>query len=97
LMSMKLVSVAGTIPCASLPSGATGTVPFNVGNANTLFSNAQYSAFSELGGPNGPVGNNCGSFAWGLPFFYGKANGVFTAIEQQPVTGTVYVGPFWAY
>ena len=92
-----LLSLTASNQSAANTNGATGTVPFNVGNANTLFSNAQYSAFSELGGPNGPVGNNCGSFAWGLPFFYGKANGVFTAIEQQPVTGTVYVGPFWAY
>ena len=30
--------------------------------------------------------NGCGSFDWGLSFFYGRS--VFTAIEQQPVTGT---------
>jgi len=81
---------------AANTNGAAGTVPFNVGNANTLFSNTSFAAFSELGGPNTPI-NGCGTFAWGLPFFYGKANGVFTAIEQQPVSGTVYVGPFWAY
>ena len=74
----------------------TGTVAFNVGNATTLFSNTSFAAFSELGGPNMPI-NGCGSFDWGLPFFYGKPNGVFTGIEQQPVTGTSYVGPFWAY
>jgi hypothetical protein len=49
----------------------------------------------ELAGPNAPVNNNCGSFDWGLSFFYGRH--VFTAIEQQPVTGTSFVGPFWAY
>jgi hypothetical protein len=78
-------------------SVGSGTVSFNVGNANTLFTNnnGQNSAFSELGGPNAPVANCGTSFDWGLSFFYGK--NVFTAIEQQSVTGTSYVGPFWAY
>jgi len=69
-----------------------------VGNANTLFSNngGNNIAFIELGGPHTPV-NGCNSFDWGLSFFYGKPNGVFTGIEQQPVTGTTLVGPFWAY
>ena len=81
---------------ASNTNGASGTVSFNVGNANTLFTNnnAQNTAFSELGAPNPPVGG-CGSFDWGLSFFYGRS--VYTGIEQQPVTGTSYVGPFWAY
>ena len=77
-------------------NGISGTVAFNVGNANTLFTNNNGNnvAFNELGGPNAPI-NGCGSFDWGLPFFYGRS--VFTGIEQQPVTGTSYVGPFWAY
>lgn len=81
---------------ASNTNGASGTVNFNVGNANTLFSNngGQNTAFIELGGSNAPI-NGCGSFDWGLSFFYGKS--VFTAIEQQTVSGTSYVGPFWAY
>ena len=75
----------------------SGTASFSVGNANTLFSNNNGNnvAFMELAGPNAPVNNNCGSFDWGLAFFYGR--NVFTAIEQQAVTGTSYVGPFWAY
>ena len=83
---------------ASNTNGASGTVNFNVGNTNTLFTNngGKNAAFSELAGPNPPI-NGCGSFDWGLSFFYGKPNGVFTGIEQQPVTGTSYVGPFWAY
>ena len=77
----------------------TGTVSFSVGNANTLFNNnnGQNNAFMELGGPNPPVSGCGSSFDWGLSFFYGKPNGVFTGIEQQPVTGTTVVGPFWAY
>ncbi len=72
-----------------------GSVNFDVGNANTLFNNAANTAFSELGGPNSAPSGCNGSFDWGLTFFYGRS--VFTAIEQQPVTGTSYVGPFWAY
>jgi len=81
---------------ASNTNGSSGTVSFNVGNANTLFTNnnAQNTAFAELAGPNPPI-NGCGSFDWGLSFFYGRS--VYTGIEQQPVTGTTFVGPFWAY
>ena len=90
--------LTATNQSASNTNGKTGAVSFNVGNTDTLFTNngGLNNAFSELGGPNAPI-NGCGSFDWGMPFFYGKSNGVFTAIEQMPVTGTSYVGPFWAY
>jgi len=96
LLSLSAINQNAPDQSQNPPTTNSGTVSFNVGNANTLFSNAQFTAFSELGGTNAPI-NGCGSFAWGLPFFYGKQQGVFTAIEQQPVTGTSYVGPFWAY
>src|SRR5262249_1329287 len=75
---------------------SSGVVNFNVGNASTLFSNknASNTAFNEFAGPNAPI-NSCASFVWGLSVFYGRS--VFTGIEQHPVTGTSYVGPFWAY
>ncbi len=78
-------------------SAQTGIVSFSIGNANTLFTNNNSSntAFSELGGPNSAPSGCSGSFDWGASFFYGRS--VFTAIEQQPVTGTSYTGPFWAY
>ena len=81
---------------ASNTNGSQGTVNFNVGNANALFAanNGMNAAISELGGTNSGV-NGCGSFDWGLSFFYGRS--VFTGIEQRPVTGTNFVGPFWAY
>jgi hypothetical protein len=81
---------------ASNTNGSQGTVNFNVGNANALFAanNGMNTAISELGSTNSPI-NGCGSFDWGLSFFYGRS--VFTGIELQPVTGTSYVGPFWAY
>jgi Protein of unknown function (DUF3443) len=92
----SLLPLTATNQSAANTNNSTGSVAFSVGNANTLFTNngGKNVAFSELGGPNAPVGT-CGSFDWGLSFFYGK--NVFTGIEQQPVTGTSYVGPFWAY
>lgn len=92
----SLLPLTATNQSAANTNNSTGSVAFNVGNATTLFNNNSGNnvAFSELGGPNPPIGT-CGSFDWGLSFFYGKY--VFTAIEQQPVSGTSYVGPFWAY
>jgi hypothetical protein len=82
---------------SAMANGASGTVSFSVGNANTLFTNNNGNnfAFMELGGPNTPISGCGSSFDWGLSFFYGR--NVFTAIEQQPITGTSFVGPFWAY
>jgi hypothetical protein len=93
----SLLALSANNQSAANTNGASGTASFNVGNANTLFSNnnGDNVAFMELAGPNAPVNNNCGSFGWGLAFFYGR--NVFTAIEQKPVTGTSYMGPFWAY
>jgi len=94
-----LLPLTATNQSAANTNNQSGSVPFNVGNATTLFNNNNGNnvAFSELGAPNNPI-NGCGSFDWGMPFFYGKS--VFTGIEQQPVTGTgtpPITGPFWAY
>ena len=56
-------------------------------NADTLFSNNNIVA-GNIGGPG-----TSGSFAWGLPFFYGRT--VFTAISGMS-TSAGY-GPYWAY
>ena len=92
----SLLPLTATNQSGANTNNASGSAAFNVGNADTLFTNngGQNVAFSELGGPNPPI-NGCGSFDWGLSFFYGRY--VFTAVEQQPVSGTSYVGPFWAY
>jgi len=92
----SLVTLPAQNQSAGNTNGASATATFNVGNADTLLTNGNstYTAFSELAGPNSPIGN-CGSFDWGLSFFYGRS--VFTAIEQQSVTGTGLTGPFWAY
>lgn len=67
-------------------NGASGTVVFNIANANTLFASGN-SAFNNLGGDNGQ------SFDLGLPFFFGRD--VFVGIEGQSTPGGV--GPYWAY
>lgn len=68
-------------------NGATGTVNFSVGNADTLTANLNDAAVNGLAGPNS------GMFDWGLPFFFGR--NVYTAIEGQNTPGGQ--GPYWAY
>ena len=71
-------------------SAATLTANFSVANADTLFFNTSYTAFSNLGGTL--LGDPAG-FDLGLPFFYG--HNVFTAIEGNIVSGNM--APFFAY
>jgi Protein of unknown function (DUF3443) len=94
--SLSPLVLSASNQSAASTNGSSGNVNFNVGNTDTLFTNNNglNNAFSELGGPNPPV-NGCGSFDWGMSFFYGRS--VYTGIEQQPVSGTNYVGPYWAY
>ena len=66
-------------------NGAAKAVGFHIGDTDTL--NGDFTAFSEVGGPNP------GLFDWGLPFFYGRS--VFVAIEGQSTPGGT--GPYWAY
>ncbi len=68
-------------------NGATGSINFVVGNADTL------TASDTTGVANGLAGPNPGSFDWGLPFFFGRK--VYTAIEGQ--TTPAGAGPYWAY
>ena len=68
-------------------NGATGTVDFSVGNADSLTANPADAAVNGLAGPNP------GSFDWGLPFFFGR--NVYTAIEGYDTPAGQ--GPYWAY
>jgi Protein of unknown function (DUF3443)/Putative Ig domain len=68
-------------------NGASGTVDFVVGNADTLLASGTDAAVNGLAGPNP------GTFDWGLPFFFGR--NVYTAIEGQTTPGGD--GPYWAY
>jgi hypothetical protein len=67
--------------------GATGSVNFVAGNADTLSANL------NNGVANGLTGPNPGSFDWGLPFFFGRK--VYTAVEGKNTPGGA--GPYWAY
>lgn len=69
------------------PAGATTTISFSVGNAQTLVSNQNDGVTPGLAGPN------AGMFDWGLPFFYGRT--VYVAIEGQSTPGGT--GPYVAY
>jgi hypothetical protein len=72
-------------------NGASGSVSFIVSNAQALnFSNAVQPGLSAS---QDISGGNTASFAWGLPFFYGRS--VFTAIQGAATPGGT--GPFFAY
>jgi hypothetical protein len=68
-------------------NGASGSVNFVVGNADTL------TVLETTGAANGLAGPNPGSFDWGLPFFFGR--NVYTAIEGKDTPAGA--GPYWAY
>jgi hypothetical protein len=73
-------------------NGLGTTVNFSIASADTLFTaNPSFAAFGNLGGSAGSSG--VGSFAWGLPFYYG--HNVYTAMENVDVGGTV--GPYFAF
>jgi hypothetical protein len=69
---------------------ATSAVSFSVANANQLFiANPTFNAFGNIAAPN----PDAASFAWGLPFFFGRS--VYTAIETRSTPGGV--GPYFAF
>ena len=68
-------------------NGASGSVTFTVGNADSLTSNVNNAAINGLAGPNS------GGFDFGLPFFFGR--NVYTAIEGKSTPGGT--GPYLAY
>ena len=71
-------------------NGAVSAVTFSVANADQLFNaNPSFDAFNNIAAPNGDTT----SFAWGLPFFFGRS--VYTAIETRITPGGV--GPYFAF
>jgi hypothetical protein len=64
----------------------SGTVSFQIGDADTLLYQTSNNVFIELGGPDT-------SFDWGLPFFLGRS--VYVGIDGQ--TSSLGTGPYWAY
>ena len=69
-------------------NGNSGTVSLSVANADNLFGNTSYAAFSNLAG----TAIAGGGFDWGLPFFFGRS--VFTALDKSGSGGS---GPYVAY
>ncbi|MEO8303239.1 MAG: DUF3443 domain-containing protein [Betaproteobacteria bacterium] len=71
-------------------NGTQNAVNFSVGNAEQLVTaNPNFYAFNNLAGSN----PDTATFAWGLPFFYGRS--VFTAIEGRSTPAGV--GPYVAF
>jgi Protein of unknown function (DUF3443) len=69
---------------------AASAVTFSVANADQLFNaNPSFNAFSNIAAPN----SDPASFAWGLPFFFGRS--VYTAIETRSTPGGT--GPYFAF
>lgn len=60
--------------------GNSGAVTFSVASADALFSSSSL-AFADLAGSVGPASS---SFAWGLPFFFGRT--VYTSIWGQALS-----------
>jgi len=50
-------------------NGTTSSVSFKVASYDSLFSNTNYAAFNDLAGTMG----DATAFAWGFPFFVGRA------------------------
>ncbi len=81
----------------SLSATVTGTnaqavlVNFSIASAQNLYmANPNFTAYSNLGGTTGQSG--AGSFAWGLPVFFGL--NVYFAMENTDAGGTF--GPYVA-
>jgi Protein of unknown function (DUF3443) len=71
-------------------SSGTSSVNFSVANADQLFNaNPSFNAFNNLAVPSGDTT----TFAWGLPFFFGRS--VFTAFEGRSTPGGT--GPYFAF
>jgi hypothetical protein len=77
-------------------NGVSTTLSISILNANTLFQNATFAVFPGLGiNPNVAFPNTAypNSFAFGLPFFYGR--NVATAIEGRSAGSAT--GPYFAF
>ncbi|MGA2475512.1 MAG: DUF3443 family protein [Terriglobia bacterium] len=82
------------------PSG-TGTMTFNIMNADTLF-NTNNAAFNDLGGDSGTSPAN-DFFDFGLPFFFGRSvyigmmPGVFTGESSAPSGAASATNGYYAF
>jgi hypothetical protein len=84
---------------ASLTATVTGVngnfanVAFSIGNAQDLFeNNPTFAAFNNIGGTASSTSGS-GTFAWGLPVFFGT--NMYFAMENETAGGTM--GPYFAF
>lgn len=73
-------------------NGTTASISFTVENADSLFA-ANDSALAGLAGPGSSPNGPANSFAWGLPFFFGRP--VYVVFENSTVSGVT--GPAVAF
>jgi hypothetical protein len=64
----------------------SGSVPFQIGNFDSLISSSN-NVFGDIGG------EQRGEFDWGLPFFFGR--NVYIGLAGK--SSGLGSGPFWAY
>ena len=76
-------------------NGQSTSISFTVGNAQRLFSQANYAVIPALAGPIGedPANRPSAIFDWGLPFYYGRK--VYQAIDGASTPAGI--GPFMAF
>lgn len=75
-------------------NGTSGSVSFNIENADNLF-NTGFAAFNDLGGDSG-TSPATDYFDFGIPFFFGR--NVFTGIAGKTVpNGVSALNGYWAY
>lgn len=76
-------------------NGQSASISFTVGDAQSLFSQANYAVIPALAGPIGedPANRPSAIFDWGLPFYYGRK--VYQAIDGASTPAGI--GPFMAF
>jgi hypothetical protein len=85
----------------AINTSGTGTITFNIMNADTLFATGN-AAFNDLGGDGGTAPSN-DTFDFGLPFFFGKSvyigmvPGVFTGESAAPSAASSATNGYYAF
>jgi hypothetical protein len=86
-----LLHLAAVISNGDNPQLNRTVINFDIGNADALFSTTN-TAFQILGGTHVSGGAPSQSFAWGLPFFYGRRT--YLSIWQQAGAES---GPWYSF
>ena len=81
------VSLSATI---AAPNGSTSTIPFNIGDADTLLTTGTAYVYSNIGANAGSNALISGNFDWGLPFYFGRS--VATVLNGAAYSGGVGPG-----